>query len=39
MLTIVDRLLVIDGGKVVANGAKEDVLAALARGQVQAMQA
>jgi len=39
MLSLVDRLLVIDGGKVVANGAKEDVLAALARGQVQAMQA
>lgn len=38
MLTLVDRLMVIDGGKVVANGAKEDVLAALARGQVQAMQ-
>lgn len=38
MLSLVDRLLVIDGGKLVANGAKADVLAALARGQVQAMQ-
>jgi ATP-binding cassette subfamily C protein LapB len=37
VLTLVDRLMVIDGGKVVANGAKEDVLAALSRGQVQAM--
>ncbi|MCC7045295.1 MAG: type I secretion system permease/ATPase, partial [Alphaproteobacteria bacterium] len=38
MLTLVDRLMVIDGGKVVANGPKEEVLQALARGQIQATQ-
>jgi ABC-type protease/lipase transport system fused ATPase/permease subunit len=35
---MVDRLMVIDGGRVVANGPKEEVLAALARGQIQSTQ-
>jgi ATP-binding cassette subfamily C protein LapB len=39
MLTMVDRLIVIDGGRIVADGAKEDVMNALARGQIQAAQA
>jgi ATP-binding cassette subfamily C protein LapB len=36
MLTLVDRLMVIDGGKLVASGPKDEVLQALARGQIQA---
>lgn len=35
LLTLVDRLVVMDGGKVVADGPKEDVLSALAAGQVR----
>ena len=39
MLTMVDRLIVIDAGRIVADGAKEDVMNALARGQIQAASA
>ncbi|MEQ8700666.1 MAG: ATP-binding cassette domain-containing protein, partial [Bauldia litoralis] len=34
LLTLVDRLLVMDGGKVVADGPREEVLERLARGQI-----
>jgi ATP-binding cassette subfamily C protein LapB len=34
LLTLVNRLIVIDGGRVVADGAKEQVLAALAEGRL-----
>ena len=34
LLTLVDTLLVVDGGSVVAFGAKDKVLAALAAGKV-----
>lgn len=36
MLSLVDRLIVIDGGRVVADGPKQDVLDALQGGQFQA---
>ncbi|MHA1599279.1 MAG: type I secretion system permease/ATPase [Alphaproteobacteria bacterium] len=36
LLSMVDRLIVIDGGKVVADGPKEDVLNALKQGQIRA---
>ncbi|MDA0664667.1 MAG: ATP-binding cassette domain-containing protein [Proteobacteria bacterium] len=36
MLSLVDRLIVIDGGRVVADGPKQDVLEALQGGQIQA---
>jgi ATP-binding cassette subfamily C protein LapB len=36
MLEMVDRIIVIDGGRVVADGAKDKVLAALKNGQLQA---
>ena len=35
LLTLVDRLIVMDGGKVVADGPKEEVLSALAAGQIR----
>jgi ATP-binding cassette subfamily C protein LapB len=35
MLTIVDRLIVMDGAKIVADGAKEEVLTALKQGQIK----
>ncbi len=35
LLTLVDRLLVMDGGRVVADGPKEEVLSALAAGQIR----
>ncbi len=35
LLTLVDRLIIIDGGKVVADGPKEQVLAALKQGQIR----
>jgi ATP-binding cassette subfamily C protein LapB len=35
LLTLVDRLIVMDGGRVVADGAKEQVLKALAQGQIR----
>ena len=35
MLTLVDRLLIVDGGKIVADGPKEEVLAALKKGQIR----
>ena len=36
LLTLVDRLLIVDGGKIVADGPKEDVLNALKQGQIRA---
>ena len=36
MLSLVDRLIVVEGGKIVADGPKEDVLKALKSGQVRA---
>ena len=36
LLSLVDRLIVVDGGKIVADGPKSEVLAALKRGQVRA---
>ena len=36
LLTLVDRLIIIDGGKVVADGPKENVLNALKQGQIRA---
>jgi len=36
MLALVDRLIVVDGGKIVADGPKQDVLEALQGGQIQA---
>ena len=35
LLSLVDRLIVLDGGKVVADGAKDEVLKALAAGQIR----
>ena len=35
MLTLVDKLIVMDSGRVVAAGAKADVLQALAQGRVR----
>jgi ATP-binding cassette subfamily C protein LapB len=35
LLSLVDRLIVMDGGRVVADGPKADVLAALAAGQIR----
>jgi len=35
LLSLVDRLIVLDGGKLVADGPKDDVLRALASGQVR----
>jgi ATP-binding cassette subfamily C protein LapB len=34
MLSLVDRLIVVDGGKIVADGPKQDVLEALRSGPV-----
>ncbi|MGF1594632.1 MAG: type I secretion system permease/ATPase [Kiloniellaceae bacterium] len=36
LLTLVDRLLIIDNGKIVADGPKDDVLKALRQGQIRA---
>ncbi len=36
LLTLVDRLLIIDNGKIVADGPKEEVLRALRQGQIRA---
>ena len=36
MLSLVDRLVIVDGGKIVADGPKEQVLAALKQGQIRA---
>ena len=36
MLSLVERLIVVEGGKIVADGPKEDVLKALKSGQVRA---
>jgi ATP-binding cassette subfamily C protein LapB len=36
VLSLVDRLIVLDGGKVVADGAKDEVLKALAAGRIRA---
>jgi ATP-binding cassette subfamily C protein LapB len=35
LLSLVDRLIVIDNGKVMADGKKEDVLDALKRGHIR----
>ncbi|MEH6502458.1 MAG: type I secretion system permease/ATPase [Cycloclasticus sp.] len=35
LLTLVDRLIVMDGAKIVADGPKENVLAALKKGQIK----
>ena len=35
MLTLVERLIIVDGGKIVADGPKEEVLAALKKGQIR----
>jgi ATP-binding cassette subfamily C protein LapB len=35
LLTLVDRLIVIDGGKVVADGPRDSVIETLARGQIR----
>lgn len=34
LLTLVDRLIVIDGGKIVADGGKEQVIEALKQGRI-----
>ena len=36
LLSLVDRLMIIDNGKIVADGPKEDVLKALRQGQIRA---
>ncbi len=36
LLQLIDRLVIVDGGKVVADGPKDDVLNALKQGQIQA---
>ena len=36
MLTLVDRLIIVDGGKVMADGPKDDVLRSLKQGQIRA---
>ncbi|WGF87328.1 type I secretion system permease/ATPase [Marinivivus vitaminiproducens] len=36
LLTLVDRVIVLDGGKVVADGPRDDVLRSLATGQIRA---
>ena len=38
LLDLVDRLIIVDGGKVIANGAKEDVLKALKQGKIKTIQ-
>ena len=35
LLDLVDRLIVLDGGKIVADGPRQDVLQALASGSVK----
>jgi ATP-binding cassette subfamily C protein LapB len=35
MLSLVDRLVILDGGKVVADGPKDDVLQALKGGRIK----
>ena len=35
MLSLVDRLIILDGGKVVADGPKDDVLQALKGGRIK----
>ncbi|HSR71806.1 MAG TPA: type I secretion system permease/ATPase, partial [Kiloniellales bacterium] len=36
LLSLVDRLIIVDNGKIVADGRKEEVLAALKQGQIRA---
>jgi ATP-binding cassette subfamily C protein LapB len=36
LLSLVDRLLILDGGRIVADGPKEEVLNALKQGQIRA---
>ena len=38
MLSLVDRLVIVDAGRVVADGPKEDVMDALRKGQVRGAQ-
>ncbi len=38
MLSLVDRLIVVDGGKIIADGAKQEVLDGLQGGHIQAVQ-
>ena len=38
LLDLVDRLIIMDAGKIIANGAKEDVLAALKQGKIKTSQ-
>ncbi len=38
MLNLVDRIILLDGGKVVMDGPKAQVLKALAEGKVEAVQ-
>ncbi|MFQ6017989.1 MAG: type I secretion system permease/ATPase, partial [Kiloniellaceae bacterium] len=38
LLTLVDRLMIVDRGKIVADGPKEEVLTALKQGQIRASQ-
>jgi ATP-binding cassette subfamily C protein LapB len=36
LLSLVDRLLIVDNGKIVADGPKDEVLKALRQGQIRA---
>jgi ATP-binding cassette subfamily C protein LapB len=36
LLSLVDRLIIVDGGKIVADGPKDEVLTALKQGQIRA---
>jgi ATP-binding cassette subfamily C protein LapB len=36
LLSLVDRLIIFDGGRIVADGPREEVLSALRQGQVRA---
>jgi ATP-binding cassette subfamily C protein LapB len=38
LLSLIDRLIIIDGGKIVADGPKDEVLSALKQGQIRATQ-
>lgn len=38
MLTLVDRLIIIDRGRIIADGPRDNVLAALKKGQIHATQ-
>ncbi|HAG01752.1 MAG TPA: type I secretion system permease/ATPase, partial [Leclercia adecarboxylata] len=36
LLTLVDRLIIVDNGKIIADGPKESVMSALKKGQIHA---